>query len=285
MKLSCEVANASKEKHIIPGFNIFGFEDALGIIRSAERADSPVILMLNSVAIRAMPVKSWGALLTSIVADSKVPVGIHLDHSSDLKTIFEAIDCGFTSVMYDGSNLALDQNIKNTSIVAKYAHAKNVLVEAEIGKIPYIDLGETEIEFSCPKEAAEMAANSGADWLAISVGNVHRLTEKKVRLSMSRLSEIEATCKLPLVIHGASGIDVADIQALKSTNVGKINIGTLLRQEFGKTLRKTIETTANTFDRVELLGPSFEAIENLAYTLMKDLKSEKEMLNRKRRIS
>ncbi|RHV83093.1 class II fructose-bisphosphate aldolase [Butyricicoccus sp. OF10-2] len=174
------VAQAAQQKRIIPGFNIFGYEDAQAVIRAAERAVCPVLLMINRDARTAMAVEHWSALLNALAESSSVPVGIHLDHCTETDTLIRAIDSGFTSVMFDGSHLPITENLKITQAIAQYAHKKNVFLEAELGTVPYSDIGETEINLTDPEEAREMQEQTQVDWLAVSVGNIHRLATRKV---------------------------------------------------------------------------------------------------------
>jgi fructose-bisphosphate aldolase, class II len=103
------VYHAKETGSIVPGFNVFGYEDALAVVRAAERADSPVLLMVNRDARSVMDIRHWGALLESIARHAAVPVGVHLDHSTDAGAILQAMESGFTSVMYDGSHLPIEK--------------------------------------------------------------------------------------------------------------------------------------------------------------------------------
>ena len=266
--INYEVNMAARGSYIVPGFNVFGYEDAQAVIHAAERHHSPVLLMVNRDARRALALEHWSALLGSLARNASVPVAVHLDHCSDLDDIFQAVDVGFHSVMYDGSKLPLEENIANTKRVAEYAHARGVAVEAEVGTVPYSDMGEVTPEFTRPEEAARMAAESGADWLAVSGGNIHRQTCRATRINFQRLEEIQKVCSLPLVLHGSSGVLAEDLAKVRSYRVGKVNIGTALRQVFGGTLRATVLANPNTFDRLTLLEQSCEQAEDKAYELI-----------------
>lgn len=265
------VFRSSRDKTIVPGFNIFGHEDALAITRAAERAGSPVILMVNRDASRVMDIAHWGALLASIAGKASVPVGVHLDHCTDKALILRAMVSGFTSVMYDGSKLPLHLNIANTREIVILAHEQGIFVEGEVGIVPYDDKGEQLGRFTMPEEAQMLFAESGLDWLAVSVGNVHRLTTKKVPIDFETLKAIEAVCSAPLVIHGASGIIEEDIRRLKGTQVGKMNIGTALRTVFGESLRKEILNHPKAFDRLALFKNPIISVEEKAYELISAL--------------
>jgi fructose-bisphosphate aldolase, class II len=266
------IVQAASSETIVPGFNVFGHEEALAIVRAAERANSPVLLSVNRGARRGMAVEHWGALLTSIVESAAVPVGVHLDHCTEIDVIQRALMCGFTSVMYDGSKLPLSENISIIGSVVQQARLLDVAVEGEVGTVPYDDLGEVGGDMTVPEEAKAICENGGLDWLAVSVGNVHRLTDRKVAIDFDVLTRIEEVCTVPLVIHGASGIREEDIQRLKRTRVGKMNIGTALRQVFGESLRREFMTNPDAFDRLSLFKEPVRRLEEKAYELICGLK-------------
>lgn len=266
------VKKAATENTIIAGINIFGHEDAGAVIRAAERAGVPVLLMVNRDAKRALAIEHWGELLNSMAKTAKVPVGVHLDHCSDPENVRRAINSGYTSVMYDGSKLPFEENVRITALLAKEAHQKNVLIEGELGSVPYSDLGESEIKWTSPEEARSIQEQTELDWLAVSVGNIHRLVGRKAPIHFDVLERIEHECSLPLVIHGSSGISQEDIQKLRKKRVGKMNLGTSLRKVFGDTLKREIQNRPDEFDRQKLMQPCVEKIEEEAYQILKSLK-------------
>jgi fructose-bisphosphate aldolase class II len=274
-EINALVMQAAEERHIVPGFNIFGHEDALAVVRAAERARSPVLLMVNTDARTAMDVTHWGALLGSIAAQARVPVGIHLDHCTDAALIGRAMNAGFTSVMYDGSRLSLPENVANTKDLVRAAHAVDVAVEGEIGAVPYDDMGESPGELTRPDEARRLWLESGLDWLAVSVGNIHRLAYRRVPIDFEVLSAIEAVCAAPLVIHGSSGIAIGDLERLRATRVAKMNFGTVLRLVIGQALRQEIVDRPEEFDRQRLLARSVSLAEEKAHEIIMSLHDDR----------
>lgn len=262
------VAQAAQRRRIVAGFNVFGYEDAQAVIRAAERADAPVLLMLNRDARAVMAIEHWAALLNSLAESSRVPVGIHLDHCTEIKTIIRAIDAGFTSVMFDGSHFPITENVKITQEVAQHAHKKNIFLEAELGTVPYSDIGETKINLTNPEEARKMQEQTQVDWLAVSVGNIHRLANRKVSIQFPVLQQIEDSCQLPLVIHGASGVKDEEISQLKKTRVGKMNFGTVLRKTFGSCLRSEMREKPDEFDRLRLFRDPIAQVEEQAFHII-----------------
>lgn len=265
------VKEASGAQRIIAGFNIFGHEDAGAVIRAAERAKAPVLLMVNRDARRDLAIEHWGALLRSMAEKASVPVGAHLDHCSDPENIRRAINSGFTSVMFDGSKMPFEENLRITKMLAEEAHAKGVLIEGELGNVPYSDMGSMDVRMTKPEEARLMQENTSLDWLAVSVGNIHRLADRKVPIHFDVLHAVQEACSLPLVIHGSSGIYDEDMQKLKHEKIGKMNLGTSLRKIFGDTMRAEMEARPTEFDRQKLMKKSVENVEEAAYNILMSL--------------
>ncbi len=275
------VAQAAGRNGMIAGFNVFGYEDAQAVIHAAQRADREVLLMINREASKSLELEHWAALLNSMARKAQVPVGIHLDHCSDPEMIFRAIDAGFTSVMYDGSALPLEENMANTCRICEKAHRHQVYVEAELGQVPYDELGETRIRMTSPEEAEVFSRETQSDWLAVSVGNVHRLLGRKVKIRFDVLKEIENVCRMPLVIHGASGVEQQDFPLLCASRVGKINVGTALRRVFGETLRREVKEHPEIYDRQALMKKPVAGVEETAYQIIKNQCGTPIMVRRK----
>jgi fructose-bisphosphate aldolase class II len=249
------LAPAAEHGYSVACFNVFGWEDARGVVDAASALSAPVILAVNLDFRQSMPLDVSSAMLRRLGEDAATPVCVHLDHTYEMDEVLRAVDAGFTSVMYDGSQLPLEENITGTRAAAQYAHAADCSVEAEIGSVPYAQ-GRAHIktELTSPVQAKRLAEESGADAVAISIGNIHRLTAPGATIDFARLAEIESLVRAPLVIHGTSGIFEHDIIRLVRTRVAKFNIGTVLRQAFGATLRETLAQHPERFDRLEIMG-------------------------------
>jgi fructose-bisphosphate aldolase class II len=239
----------------VAGFNVFRWEDARAVVDAAEETGAPVILAASLDFTRFMPVELIAAMFRTLAESATIPVCAHLDHAYEVDAVLRAIDAGFTSVMYDGSPLPLANNIAGTRRVVAYARAAGCSVEGEIGSVPYAE-GRDHIrsELTDPASAKRLASESDLDALAVSVGNVHRLKQPGATIDFARLAAIEAEVRVPLVIHGTSGIFEADLARLARTRVAKFNIGTVLRQSFGKGLRATLARRPECFDRLEIMG-------------------------------
>jgi len=181
-----------------------------------------------------------------------IPVVAHLDLGYTFEECQEALDSGFTSLMYDGSRKPLLQNIDETAKIAELAHRAGISCEGEIGFVGYSG-GESSAGTD-PMEAAQFARESGVDAMAISVGNVHLQQDKEGGLDEDRIGAIEAVTDIPLVIHGGSGVPVEQrVRLARNTSICKFNIGTELRMAFGAALRDAVNADPERFDRLSIL--------------------------------
>ena len=243
---------ALREGYAVAGVVSLGWEDMRAYVAAAEAEKRPVILQAGPGCREHTPLPVLAAMFRYLAEHASVPVVAHLDHGYSLEECREAIDCGFSSVMYDGSRKPLQQNIDETAAIAELAHAAGISCEGEIGFVGYAD-GEQ----SCgtdPLEASRFAKETGIDAMAISVGNVHLQQDSQSPLDEQRIQSIESVCDVPLVIHGGSGVPVEQRRKLATeTAICKFNIGTELRMAFGAALREAINSDAQRFDRVAIL--------------------------------
>lgn len=243
---------AFRERRAIAGMVCLGWEDSRAYVAAAEAEGVPVILQAGPGCRAHTPLPVLGAMFRSLAERASVPVVAHLDHGYAADECREAIDCGFTSVMFDGSKLPLADNIAQTKAIADLAHAAGVSCEGEIGFVGYADGAESK--GTDPAEAKVFAEETGVDAMAISVGNVHLQQDAGAGLDDDRIAAIDAITQVPLVIHGGSGVPYAQRAKLATeTSICKFNIGTELRQAFGAALRNSISANPDTFDRVALL--------------------------------
>ena len=249
----------------VPAFNVFGHEDALGTVRAAERLGAPVILATNRETVEHYGLRGIVAMLGTLAEDASVPVCVHLDHCHDVVVAKRAVDAGYDSVMYDGSQLPLDDNVAATAEVVAHAHAAGVDVEGEIGSVAY-DAGDNRgrehvrHELTEPDVARAFAERSGVDAVAVSIGNVHRLRAPTGRIDFDRLGAIAAVVDRPLVVHGASGIPDEQLARLAATPVAKLNVGTALRRAFAGALRASLAARPDEIDRLTLLADTIPAV-------------------------
>lgn len=266
------VDKAADNRYAVAAFNVFGYEDAIAVVRAAEQLKAPVILAANVPAVRHMPLEYLAPILLTAAKAASVPVCVHLDHGNDYAYIEQAIRHGFTSVMYDGSQLPLADNIRRTREIVRLARKHGVSVEAEIGSVGYSDPSiPMKHEYSDPDEVEVFVRETEIDAVAVSVGTVHRMEEQQASIDFDLLERIQRKTRTPLVIHGSTGVPDADLRRLALSRVGKINIGTALRLAFGRTLREEMERNPREFDRIKLFQRPMEAVTGEALRKLKIL--------------
>ncbi|AKP00024.1 5-keto-2-deoxy-D-gluconate-6 phosphate aldolase (plasmid) [Marinovum algicola DG 898] len=264
---------ALRQGHAVAGLVCLGWEDMRAFVAAAEAEQCPVILQAGPGCRAHTPLPVLGAMFRQLAEAATVPVVAHLDHGYTAEDCRMAIDCGFTSVMFDGSRKPLAQNIAETAAIAEMAHAAGVSCEGEIGFVGY-DGGETSAGTD-PAEAAKFARETSVDAMAISVGNVHLQRDAGAGLDEARIRAIEAVTDVPLVIHGGSGVPIAQRRRLaRGSQICKFNIGTELRMAFGAALRAAVEKDPNRFDRVEILKDTHDPVVAATRQVLRAFKAE-----------
>lgn len=258
--------------YAVPGFVVLGWEDARAYVAAAEAETAPVILQAGPGCRAHTPLPVLGAMFRHLADSVSVPVVLHLDHGHSMAEALAAMDEGFTSVMFDGSALPLEENIRQTAEIARMARARGVSCEGEIGYVGYVDGPVSAM--TEPESAARFAAETGVDAMAIAIGNVHLQKSQGGLLDEAALAAIAAATAraVPLVIHGGSGVPVAQRRTLSAQSpICKFNIGTELRQTFGQALRDKMAADPQAFDRIALLSATEAPLARLAAVILRDL--------------
>lgn len=241
------IEDARAGGYAIGAFNMHNVETTEALVWAAEEADAPVFLQVGRAIIPHMGVRKAFEMTKRVAEESDAHFVMHLDHGSWDECI-EAIRLGFNSIMYDGAHLPFEENIRTTRRIVEIAHDFGIPVEAELGKIP--DVGESvnwPDYYTDVAEATRFVAETGVDYLAISVGIVHGVIPglKPEPLAIGRTLEIRDAVKIPLVLHGASGIPTDEVLAARAAGVHKFNADTDLRHAF----RQGLEAVFATGDR------------------------------------
>lgn len=301
-------AKALKGKYALGAFNVNNMELVQAIVEACEEEKAPLILQISKGARQyANPVYLM-KLIEAAVSLSNIPIAVHLDHGDTFELCKECIDEGFTSVMIDGSHLSMEKNIEVTKKVVEYAHKHNCVVEGELGKLvgAQHDDGEEGGGYSKggvytnPEEAVAFVKASGADSLAIAIGNSHGAYKFKgtQHLDLERLKAIKKALMdaglgdYPLVLHGASsvpkelveevnkyggkmsdaqGVPESDIEVARRTGCTKVNIDTDLRIALTAGIRKVFAETPKEFDPRKYLGPARANVKALVRHKVKDV--------------
>lgn len=227
------VNEAATGGYAVGAFNMHNEETTEALVLAAEQAQAPVFLQVGRAIVPHMGLKRAYEMTRRIAGESDADYVIHLDHGP-WDEVFEAIKLGFTSIMYDGAHLPFEENIRTTRKVVEVAHEFGIPVEAELGKIPDADERvDWSSYYTDVAQAERFVAETGVDWLAISVGIVHGVPLHDPQpLDIERIKEIKAVTGIPLVLHGASGVPEDEIRAATAAGVHKFNADTDLRHAF-----------------------------------------------------
>ncbi|MEH6943628.1 class II fructose-bisphosphate aldolase [Bacillus sp. JJ722] len=261
-----EMLNKALEgKYAVGQFNINNLEWTQAILAAAEEEKSPVILGVSEGAARHMGgFYTVVMMVKGLLEDMKitVPVAIHLDHGSSFDKCKEAIDAGFTSVMIDASHHPFEENIETTKAVVEYAHSKGVSVEAELGTVggQEDDVIAEGVIYADPQECKELVEKTGIDCLAPALGSVHGTYKGLPNLGFKEMEEVRDLTKIPLVLHGGTGIPEADIKKSISLGTSKINVNTENQIAFAKVVREVLAADADIVDPRKFIQPGREAI-------------------------
>jgi ketose-bisphosphate aldolase len=223
---------ALRRKYAIPAFNVWTFQDAITFVKASNASRSPLILQASDTCIAHNGLVFTWQLISNAIKEAKVPVVIHLDHAKDLELINAALELGFTSIMFDGSDLSLEENIAKTILAKKIADRFGASLEAEIG---HVKKHATEIDTATiPEEAVRFVRETGVDALAVSVGTRHGMQKGASTLNFDLLKQLDSELSLPLVLHGSSGVSDEDLLVVAKSGICKVNFATRLRRIFIK---------------------------------------------------
>lgn len=282
---------AYKGNYAVGAFNVNNMEIIQGIVEGAKAQNSPVILQVSKGALEYAGPKYLKAMVDAAVADTGIDVALHLDHGSDLEIIKVCIENGFTSVMFDGSHYDYEENVRRTKEVVEYAHAKGVVVEAELGILAGVeDDVQSDVNiYTDPEQAADFVIRTGVDSLAIAIGTSHGPfkfpLDFEPELRFDILEKIQEKLPgFPIVLHGASAVSQETVEACNSHGatiagakgipvemlrkasamaVCKINMDTDLRLEMTAGIRKVLGEKTSEIDPRKYFGAGRELIKQL----------------------
>ena len=257
------------EGHYAVGqFNINNLEWTKAILATAQELNSPVILGVSEGAGKYMTgFKTVSAMVKAMIEEMNitVPVALHLDHGT-YDGCYKCIKAGFSSIMFDGSHYAIEENVEKTKELVKVAHAMGLSIEAEVGSIGGEEDGVIGMGECADPNECKMIADLGVDFLAAGIGNIHgKYPANWQGLSFETLAAVkEKVGDLPLVLHGGTGIPADMIKKAIDLGVAKINVNTECQLSFADATRKYVEAGKDLegkgFDPRKLLAPGAEAI-------------------------
>lgn len=265
-----ELFKENEGKGAVGAFNVHCFEMVPAMIQAAEELSVPIILQTSLGTAEYIGFEPLIAAVKALAEKSSVDVALHMDHCKSVEALKKAIDCGYSSVMYDGSSFPIEENIKNTKEVVAYAHAKNVSVEGEVGSIGGAEEGVVVAKdaamYTKPEDALYFANETGVDALAVSIGTTHGQYKSKAKINYELLSELkEKLGTTGLVLHGGTGVSDEDMRRCVREGMKKINVGTELNKSYIEVVGKTFTAEGVTplTSLRTLLGPANDRIREI----------------------
>lgn len=257
---------ASREGYAIPAFNIDNLESAMAVSEVMHEMRIPVIVQMIPRTLNYGGIAMYPAMMRELMADCPVDYALHLDHGNGLSLARKCIASGFSSVMFDGSAMSFEDNVKFTKEVTDFALPMDVSVEGELGTIGGKEEGDTDLEASYTKvsEAEEFVRRTNVSTLAIGVGTAHGVYKGEPHINVQRISEIHEAIETPLVLHGASGLSDDVLRDCIAAGISKINFATELRQAYTNGIKAEFANDPDLFDpKVYMRG----AIDNMKKTI------------------
>jgi len=276
------ILEADQNKKAIGHFNISNIEGFWAVVRSAKNLNVPVIIGVSEGERDFIGIKQIKALVDSAKEELEHPIFLNADHTYSFDRVKEVIDAGFDSVIFDGAKLALEENIKNTTLCVSYAKEKNknILVEAELGYIGQssrvldsipegVMLGEESLTTAV--EAKEFVEKTGIDLFAPAVGNIHGMLKggSDPRLNIERIKEIRQGAGVPLVLHGGSGNSDEDFTQAINAGISIIHINTEIRVAFRDALKKTLQDDPDEVAPYKIMKPSLLSMQKVIEAKLK----------------
>lgn len=235
--------NAQQLNYTVGAFNAHNLEMLPDMIRAAKEIGAPIIIQTSVDTAKYIGMDVLVSVVKSIADNEMVDAVLHLDHARNFDDIKQAIDCGYTSVMYDGSHLPFKENILKTKAVVEYAHRHGASVEGELGTIGGTEEGihvdDNDKVYTKPEDAVKFVQETGVDALAIAIGTNHGQFKSKTEVNIPLLKQIHHVVNIPLVIHGGTGVKEEDYPELINNGIRKFNVGTELLVAWNSTAKTT----------------------------------------------
>jgi fructose-bisphosphate aldolase, class II len=249
----------------VGAFNINDMTDMHGVMRAAMKTGQPCIMMASTSAVSYFGIHFVREMYRAALMTSPVPLYLMLDHAEKIETCIQCIENGFSLVMYDGSALPFDENVRSTREVVRAAHGKDVLVEGEIGRLPgreeNVSVADRDALLTDPAEAREFFRQTAVDLLAISFGTAHGFYKAKPRLDFGVIEKTRALTHAPLVMHGGTGVPDEDVRRAIALGVRKVNVGTELKAAYTGAMREGLARMTKEIDPRRILGGAKDAVQ------------------------
>lgn len=262
---------ASREGYAIPAFNIDNLESAMAVSEIMHEMRVPVIVQMIPRTLNYGGIAIYPAMMRELMADCSVDYALHLDHGNGISLAMKCIASGFSSVMFDGSAMNFEDNIKFTKEVTDFALPMDVSVEGELGTIGGKEENDSDMEASYTKveEAVEFVRRTNVSTLAIGVGTAHGIYKGEPKINVQRIAEIHSAMETPLVLHGASGLSDEVLKDCIAAGISKINFATELRQAYTQGIKAELAKDPELYDPKVYMRP---AVDNIKDVLRRKIK-------------
>lgn len=258
------IQKAQEKGVAIAAFNVHNLETVQAVVEGAAEERAPVILQTTPGTLKHAGIPYIAACVRAASELYDIPIALHLDHCPSVETVVRCVREGYTSVMIDGSELPYEENVALVRKVAELAHYAGVAVEGELGRIggaeDDLSVDEREAGFTVPEEAKAFAEATGIDTLAIAIGTAHGVYRGEPRLDFERLAAIKDLVRLPLVLHGASGVPDESIQKAVRGGICKINFATELKIAMAAAIQEVFRNNPGENDPRKYMGAAKKAV-------------------------
>lgn len=239
------LADARRHGYAIGAFSCLNLETAAGIVAAAEAMRAPAVIAFTARHAEWMDLPALAASVRTLAARATVPLALHLDHAQEMPMVEAAMEAGFTSVMFEGSGLPLEEKVRLTRELVRCAHARGITVEAELDHIPQAEAlggggGPAAEGLTDPAQAVAFARDTGIDVLAVAIGNVHHQATGEAALDLDRLRAIAAASPCALSLHGGSGVGDALLRAAIAAGIVKVSYFTRLARSAMEAIRQAL---------------------------------------------
>ena len=243
VNMSTLLSKAREGGYAVGSFSVSNMEMVLGVLKAAQETKSPAILQIAEVRLNHSPLEIIGPLMVAAAKNSSVPVAVHFDHGKTTEKIKQALEIGFTSVMFDGSHLPFEENARLTAEIKKLAAEYGADCEGEIGCVGGSEDGSEDIAINCtsPAQALEFYEKTNVDALAVAIGNAHGNYKQAPKLRFDIIEKTASLVGAPLVLHGGTGILPDDFRKCISLGINKINIATATFDSVEQSVRTAYE--------------------------------------------
>lgn len=262
------LVEAREKGFAVVAFNVHTLEMLQAVVEAAEESGAPLILQTTTGTVKHLGAEYIAAAAKTAAARSRIPIALHLDHCQDFNLILKCIQAGYTSVMIDQSMHSFETNVNMTRKVVEIAQALNVNVEAELGKVGGVE-DDIKVEdhmasLADPEECRKFVELTGVPTLAPAIGTAHGIYKGEPNIDFDRIAEIATKTKVPLVLHGGSGIPDVQVKRCISLGMAKVNVATELKNAFSESLKQYFAEHPDELDPRSYMTKAKAAVKQLA---------------------